>query len=64
MTRPWPNSNKTTNEVDDTNEQGCSNMANASKAMSVTSDTAANTLQEMSNVGGVNYAETRVLEAT
>ena len=45
--RPLPTSNKSTNEVDDTNKQGCSNMANAPKAVSVTSDTTANILQEM-----------------
>ena len=39
--RPWPNSNKTKNELDDTNGQGCSNTINAPKAMSMTSDTPA-----------------------
>ena len=61
---PWPNSNKITNEVDDINEQGCSNVANAPKAMSLTSDTTANISQEMSYVGGMNHAKTRLLEAT
>ena len=45
---PWPNSNRTANETDDANEQGCSNMKTALKAMSMTSDTTANILQEMS----------------
>ena len=39
-------------------------MTNAPKAMSMTSDTTANILREMSYVGGMNYAKTRLLEAT
>ena len=49
--RPLPKSNRTTNEIDDANEQGYSNMAYAPKAMSMTSDSTANILQEMSYVG-------------
>ena len=62
--RPWPNSNNTINKVGDTNEQGCSNMANAPKAVSMTSDTTANMLQDMSYVGGMNYTKTPIPEAT
>ena len=39
-------------------------MTNAPKAMSLASDTTANILQEMSYVGGMNYAKNRLLEAT
>ena len=62
--RPWPNSNKITYEIDNTDGQGCSNTINAPKATSITSDTTANLLQELSYVGGMNYAKTCLLEAT
>ena len=39
-------------------------MTNAPKAMGMTSDTTANIIQEMSYVGGITYAKTRLLEAT
>ena len=63
-TRPWPNSNRTENEINNTDGQRCSNMVDAPEAASMTSDTTANTLQEISNVGGMNYARTRLLKMT
>ena len=43
---------------------GCSNILNAPKTISVTSDSTANVLQEMAFVGGMNYARTRLLGDT
>ena len=62
--RPWPNSQRTTEEDDNLEGSGCSNTMSALKATSMASDTTANIMQEFTYVGGMNYARTRLLEAT
>ena len=62
--RPWPISNRTKTEISNADGQRCPSTRDAPKATSITSDTTANILQEMSNVGCMNYAKTRLLEMT
>ena len=57
--RPWSNYNRTKDEE----RVGCSSATGLSKAVSIISDDSAQVLQEMSYVGGMNYARTRLQEA-
>ena len=63
-TRAWPNSNRTNDEAV---EMSCLNATGQFKAPSVTSEETAHTaevLQQMSYIGCMNYARTRLQEAT
>ena len=60
--RPWPNSNRTRGEAEDTKRARCSETTNAQKATSVTSHSTANLWHEMAYVGGMNCARTRSLK--
>ena len=62
--RPQSNSNRTKDQVDDIEGAGCSNTISTPNAASFASDTTSNILQEMTYVGGMNYAKTRLLDAT
>ena len=62
-TGAWPNSNRTNNEEV---EMSCLNATGLFKAPSVTSGETAHTaevLQQMSYIGGMNYARARLQEA-
>ena len=61
--RPWSYSNKTMNEIDNADGQGCSNTKNAQKATNPASEITAITLQKKDYVGGMNYAKTGLLKA-
>ena len=63
-TGAWPNSNRTNDEAV---EMSCLNATGQFKAPSVTSEETAHTaevLQQMSYIGGMNYARARLQEAT
>ena len=61
--RPWPNSNRTMGATCDEEETEDAGAKEAPKATSMMSTETAHVLREMSYVGGMNYARTRLQEA-